>query len=316
MPFFGFHPIIARWFRSRFEQPTEPQRLGWPHITAGEHTLIAAPTGSGKTLAAFLACIDRLLKESFAAPLPDEFRVVYVSPLRALSNDMHQNLEVPIAEITELAEAQGEPIPLIRAGLRIGDTSAYKRAAMVRRPPHILVTTPESLYLMLTAPKSREKLRHVETVIIDEIHALIRDKRGSHLALTLQRLETLGEQPLQRIGLSATQKPIERVAEFLIGVREGEARESQTREGKAPAEPSQAVCFANHPVWLSEISTANSETDAVTSPRLSGIFALPNIPANPQSPVSCQIVDVGHARELDLGIEVPASQLGAVCMHE
>jgi ATP-dependent Lhr-like helicase len=264
--FFGFHPIIAKWFNSRFTAPTEPQELGWPAIAAGKHTLIAAPTGSGKTLAAFLACIDRLLKESLEQPLKNEFRVVYVSPLRALSNDMHRNLEVPLAEITALAEAEGVTLPPIRVGLRTGDTSASKRASLVRRPPHILVTTPESLYLMLTAEKSREKLRNVNTVIVDEIHALVRDKRGSHLSLTLERLAALCEGPVQRIGLSATQKPIERVAEFLIGSGNERGENSATR-----------------------IS---------------------------QSAIDCQIIDVGHSRELDLAVEVPPSELGAVCMHE
>ncbi len=215
-----FHPVVGGWFAERYREPTEPQRLGWPAIARGEHTLIAAPTGSGKTLSAFLACIDRLLKESLAGRLDDELKVVYVSPLRALSNDMHRNLEIPLAEITARAESLGMPILPLRVGLRTGDTSASKRAALIRRPPHILVTTPESLYLLLGGPRSREMLRTVEAVIVDEIHALVRDKRGSHLALTLERLEELAGRPLQRIGLSATQRPIERMAQFLVGSRE------------------------------------------------------------------------------------------------
>ena len=213
----SFHPVIRQWFLGRFAAPTEPQQQGWPHIAAREHTLIAAPTGSGKTLTAFLAAIDRLLKEAIRGELTDEIRVVYVSPLRALSNDMHRNLEVPLAEITALALADSPDMLPIRAGLRTGDTPASKRASLLRKPPHILVTTPESLYLLLTSVKGRERLRNVETVIVDEIHALVRDKRGSHLALTLERLAALCPKPLQRIGLSATQRPIDEMARFLIG---------------------------------------------------------------------------------------------------
>lgn len=255
--FFGFHPLIREWFQSRFEGPTEPQTLGWPSIADRRHTLIAAPTGSGKTLTAFLSCIDRLVKDAVAGQLEPEMRVVYVSPLRALSNDMHRNLEVPLAEIGALAESRGIALPPIRVGLRTGDTSSSKRAALVRKPPHMLVTTPESLYLLLTAEKGRESLRNVDTIIVDEIHALVRDKRGSHLALSVERLESLcGPGSLQRIGLSATQKPIDRVARFLVGVQNG-----------------------------------NTEPD-------------------------CDIIDVGHGRELDLAIDTPESELGAVCMHE
>ncbi|REJ90128.1 MAG: DEAD/DEAH box helicase, partial [Planctomycetota bacterium] len=217
MPLDAFHPVIQGWFENRFDGPTEPQTKGWPAIVSGRHTLIAAPTGSGKTLTGFLAVIDRLFREAAEGRLNEELRVVYVSPLRALSNDMHRNLEVPLAEIAAHAEAQGLTVPPIRIGLRTGDTNSYRRSQLVKRPPHILVTTPESLYLMLTAEKSREVLCSVDTVIVDEIHALVRDKRGSHLALSLERLEALADRRLQRIGLSATQKPIERMADFLIG---------------------------------------------------------------------------------------------------
>src|SRR5262245_27669619 len=219
MPLAGFHPVIQRWFAGRFAAPSAPQSQGRPPIAAGPHTLIAAPTGSGKTLTAFLAVIDRLFREAMKDGLPEEMRVVYVSPLRALSNDMHRNLELPLAEILAAAHADGLSLAPIRAGLRTGDTPSHRRAQLVKHPPHILVTTPESLYLMLTAERSREVLRTVDTVIVDEIHALVRDKRGSHLSLSLERLAALTDRPLQRIGLSATQKPIDRIAEFLVGSR-------------------------------------------------------------------------------------------------
>ncbi|MFQ5733170.1 MAG: DEAD/DEAH box helicase, partial [Planctomycetaceae bacterium] len=232
MSFFGFHPVIDAWFHSRFEAPTEPQERGWPSIAAGERTLIAAPTGSGQTLAAFLACLNRLLKESLEQGLSNDVRVVYVSPLRALSNDMHRNLEVPLREISELAAVPVRDDRRIRVGLRTGDTTSSQRAAMVRRPPHILVTTPESLYLLLTASRSRATLLNVETVVVDEIHALVRDKRGSHLALSLERLDALTNKRLQRIGLSATQKPIEQTAAFLVGTQPASANSLQ--EGTRP----------------------------------------------------------------------------------
>ncbi|MBX3437504.1 MAG: DEAD/DEAH box helicase [Planctomycetaceae bacterium] len=271
----AFHPVIQDWFRSRFAGPTEPQQHGWPPIASGEHTLISAPTGSGKTLTAFLAVIDRLFREAVAGTLADEMRVVYISPLRALSNDMHRNLEMPLAEILAEAERQGFIASPLRAGLRTGDTPSHQRAALVRRPPHIFVTTPESLFLMLTAEKSREVLRTVDTLIVDEIHALVRDKRGSHLALSMERLEHLVERPLQRIGISATQKPLERTAAFLVGasprVASGGLEQSHTTHQSSPSS------FAARPLTL---------------------------------------VNVGHQRDLDLGIEVPPSELSAVCSHD
>src|SRR5438874_10029772 len=212
-----FHPLIRSWFAARFGRPTEPQIRGWPEIAAEKHTLIAAPTGSGKTLAAFLVCIDRLFRQWLDGKLPEATEVVYVSPLKALSNDIQRNLETPLAEIAALAAETGLGQLPIRTAVRTGDTPQSDRQAMLRNPPHILVTTPESLYLLLTSSKSRERLRGVTTVIVDEIHALARDKRGSHLALTLERLTALCEKPPTRIGLSATQKPIDEIGAFLVG---------------------------------------------------------------------------------------------------
>ncbi len=210
-----FHPAVGGWFSARFGDPTPPQRDGWPHIVEGRHTLIAAPTGSGKTLAAFLSAIDALVR--LGPDLPDETVVLYVSPLRALSNDVQKNLQGPLAEI----RAEDPSIPEVRVLVRTGDTPASERAAMMRRPPHILVTTPESLYLMLTSDGGRRMISTVRTVIVDEIHALARDKRGSHLALSLERLEALAGHPVQRIGLSATQKPLEDMGRFLVGAGSG-----------------------------------------------------------------------------------------------
>ena len=202
---------------ARFGEPTEPQEQGWPHILANRTTLISAPTGSGKTLAAFLTCIDRLVRKAVSGDLLDTTQVLYVSPLKALGNDIQKNLEQPLAEIVQLASASGLLMPAIRTAVRTGDTLMKDRQSMLRRPPHILVTTPESLYILLTAQRSREILKTVETVIVDEIHAIADDKRGVHLALSLERLEALTERSPVRIGLSATQKPIDLVAHFLAG---------------------------------------------------------------------------------------------------
>jgi ATP-dependent Lhr-like helicase len=211
------HPLVQEWFVGRFGTPTEPQAQGWPQILAGKTTLISAPTGSGKTLAAFLICIDSLVRKALAGDLTDRTEVLYVSPLKALSNDIQKNLETPLGEILQLAGERGMLMPEIRTAVRTGDTLAHERRAMLARPPHILVTTPESLYILLTAAKSREILKSVETVIVDEIHAVADDKRGAHLALSLERLNQLTGKRLTRIGLSATQKPIETVAHFLTG---------------------------------------------------------------------------------------------------
>ena len=247
---------MRAWFAARFPAgPSEPQAEGWPAIARGRDTLIAAPTGSGKTLAAFLVCIDRLLREAEArgGELEDVTDVVYVSPLKALASDVQKNLATPLAELRALAAARGQPLPEVRVLLRSGDTTGSARAAMLRRPPHVLVTTPESFFLMLTAEQSRERLRRVRTVIVDEIHALAGDKRGAHLALSLERLEALADARPLRIGLSATQSPIETTARMLVGV--GAER-------------------------------------------------------------ACEIVDLGPRRDLDLQIEVPGSELGAVASHE
>ncbi|MGO9128033.1 MAG: DEAD/DEAH box helicase [Terriglobales bacterium] len=255
------HPLVRDWFVQRFGTPTEPQEQGWPHILAGHTTLISAPTGSGKTLAAFLACIDRLVRKALAGDLQDRTEVLYVSPLKALGNDIQKNLEIPLGEILQMAGQRGLLMPQIRTAVRTGDTLMHERRAMLKRPPHILVTTPESLYILLTAEKSRAILRDVETVIVDEIHAVADDKRGAHLTLSLERLEALRRpfmpSPLIRIGLSATQKPIEEIARFLTG------------QGQ------------------------------------------PNN-ARPQ-PV---IVNVGHKRQLDLAVEIPATQLGPIATNE
>jgi len=246
------HPLVAEWFVRKFGTPTEPQEQGWPHILAGRTTLISAPTGSGKTLAAFLACIDRLVRKALAGDLTDRTEVLYVSPLKALGNDIQKNLEGPLGEILALAGERGMLMPEIRTAVRTGDTLAHERRSMLKRPPHILVTTPESLYILLTADKSRAILRDVETVIVDEIHAVADDKRGAHLTLSLERLEALSHKPPVRIGLSATQKPIEEVAHFLTG---------------------------------------NGRPDPV-------------------------IVNIGHKRKLDLGIEVSPMPLGPVASNE
>src|SRR3954468_24562666 len=235
-----FHPAVANWFAKQFPEATPPQLLAWPAIKQHQHTLIAAPTGSGKTLAAFLAAIDDLVRLGLAGQLDDTTHVVYVSPLKALSNDIQINLQKPLEGIAQELQALGLPEINIRTTVRTGDTPAAERTAMTKRPPHICVTTPESLYILLTSDSGRRMLQTARTVIVDEIHALVGDKRGSHLALSIERLEHLIEQHnaetkdepdqnsfltepyvphprLTRIGLSATQRPIGDVARFLVG---------------------------------------------------------------------------------------------------
>jgi ATP-dependent Lhr-like helicase len=281
------HPVVREWFVGKFGSPTEPQIAGWPAILRGEPTLISAPTGSGKTLAAFLVCIDKLLRAAIEGRLPAQTQVVYCSPLKALSNDVQKNLDGPLREIQELAIARGYLCGEIRTGVRTGDTLARERAAMLRNPPHILVTTPESLYILLTAGKSRQNLTRVRTVIVDEIHAIADDKRGAHLALSLERLDALvcGENrlspgtfvtgcstPPQRIGLSATQNPIELVANFLVGTGSG---------------------------WP-------IHNDGL----IVGMRGEPQPPASHRQPAT--IIQVGQRRTLDIALEVPSDELGSV----
>src|SRR5262245_12539520 len=215
----NFHPIIQEWFERSFAGATEVQELAWKEIRAGGDVLISAPTGSGKTLAAFLSCLDRLVRAALSGGLKDETSVVYVSPLKALSNDIQKNLERPLQELASLAAEKGLLMPPIRVALRTGDTPMAERQLMTKRPPHILVTTPESLFILLTAERSREMLKTAKTVIIDEIHAMVDDKRGSHLSLSLVRLDDLvvkaGGAELQRVGLSATVRPIDQVARYV-----------------------------------------------------------------------------------------------------
>ena len=248
----SFHPVIQRWFAETLGEPTPAQRKGWASIREKRHALISAPTGSGKTLAAFLTALDDLFQEGLRGPLPDEVRVVYVSPLKALSADIHKNLAEPRKGIRRIAEEMGLEAPRITAAVRTGDTTQAERASMLRTPPHILVTTPESLYLLLTSARSREMLRTARVVIVDEIHAVIGTRRGAHLALSLERLQQVASAPLLRLGLSATQKPIDQVARYLTG-------------------------------------SADS---------------------------GCAIVDEGHRREMDLGVELPQSNLETVMAHE
>jgi ATP-dependent Lhr-like helicase len=252
-----FHPVVAAWFARTFDAPTPAQERAWPALQSGQHVLVAAPTGSGKTFAAFLAAIDQLVKEGLAGPLPDETRILYVSPLKALSNDIQRNLDAPLKGIREELAALNLPDVNIRAVVRTGDTSQAERAGMRRKAPHIVVTTPESLYILLGSQSGRDMLSTCRTVIVDEIHAIAGNKRGAHLALSLERLQALTGGALTRVGLSATQKPIEEVGRFLIGAAAGNAgrctivdaghARSRDLELELPSSPLEAVMSGE--VW-------------------------------------------------------------------
>lgn len=216
-PLAFLHPLVREWFITKLGQPTEPQIQGWPSILSGQNTLISAPTGSGKTLSAFMICLNRLVENALSSELSNKTEVLYISPLKALGNDIQVNLMDPLREIDLLAKARGLSMQEIQVAVRSGDTPPKERQQMLKKRPHMLITTPESFYILLTAEKSRELLADVRTVIVDEIHALMNSKRGSHLSLSLERLEALTPVPPIRIGLSATQKPIERVARYLVG---------------------------------------------------------------------------------------------------
>jgi ATP-dependent Lhr-like helicase len=310
MESFKFHPVIAKWFEEKFGSPTEPQQRGWPAIQASSHVLIAAPTGSGKTLAAFFAELDLLFRDGLAGKLTDETRVVYVSPLKALSNDIHKNLEEPLAGIRAALKAStGQDID-VRAAVRTGDTPASKRQAIIRKPPHILVTTPESLYLLLTSQSGRKILGTVRTLIVDEIHAVVGNCRGSHLALTMERLAALVKGPLQRIGLSATQKPIEEVANFLVGGAKDQQSVRQNPEGiprQCPGLPSvgQSGSDRGYP----GIEASNVHNPERVAPDVPDAMV-------PGTWPHCAIVDSGYARKMDLAIELPGSPLEAVMSNE
>jgi ATP-dependent Lhr-like helicase len=227
-PLDAFLPAVQAWFRQAFGQPTAPQAMGWPAIQRGEHTLILSPTGSGKTLAAFLWSIDQLYREVVRADGDHEegVRLLYISPLKALNNDVERNLRAPLAGIRRVAKEMGTPLPRLDVVVRTGDTPQSARRRMVKHPPHILITTPESLYLILTSPVARDMFRTVRTVIVDEIHTLVGNKRGVHLAVSLERVVELSGGAIQRIGLSATQRPLEEVARFLGGYEPGDGAEA------------------------------------------------------------------------------------------
>src|SRR5579872_2392947 len=290
----GFHVPVRAWFAANFEAPTRPQQMGWPVIQSGRHTLLLSPTGSGKTLAAFLAAIDRVM---FEAPPPRDrrCRVLYISPLKALAVDVEKNLREPLRGIAHAAARMEAPVHLPEIALRTGDTPAKERAAFVRRPTDFLITTPESLFLMLTS-EARERLRSVQCVIVDEIHSMVGTKRGSHLALSLERLAEITHAPFQRIGLSATQRPLDEVARFLGGFEEGERPVSIVDAGSGKrldirvmmpaseiaAEPSPtddpkmppSIWASIHPLILEQINSHRTTLIFVNSRRLAERMAL------------------------------------------
>ena len=275
MPLDFFHPAVRAWFDQSFAAPTPAQADAWPAIKAGRDVLIAAPTGSGKTLAAFLCAIDGLVRQGLDHGLTDETQIVYVSPLKALSNDIHRNLDVPLAGIRKELRARGLPDVNIRSWVRTGDTPQAERQRAAKLPPHIVVTTPESLYILLGSESGRAMLKTTRTVIVDEIHAVASSKRGSHLALSLERLSALCGVPLQRIGLSATQKPIEEVANFLVGAGADRERplivdsghfRSRDLQIEVPPSPLEAVMSAE--VW-DQVYDRIAELIESTAPRSS-----------------------------------------------
>ena len=329
----GFHPLVREWFLGQFAGPTGAQAEGWDAIAKGRHTLIAAPTGSGKTLAAFLTCIDRLVRAGLDGGLPERTEVVYVSPLKALSNDVQRNLSVPLEAIAGLAEAHGTPLPEIRVAVRTGDTPQRERTLMAKQPPHILITTPESLFILLTSESGRRGLRGVRTLILDEIHAVADDKRGSHLSLSVERLCRLSDGPVTRIGLSATQRPIVEVARFLVGSGPpiptfphtgGKGQDGGRPQGSLrphPTPPLDSGFRRNDGgggVAQGKPTAENGRPQGLplrphpTAPLDSGFRRNGDEDGAPD----CIIIDTGHARAMDMGLEMPPEELGPIATHE
>src|ERR1700722_16781514 len=322
-PFACFHPVTAEWFRAVFDAPTAPQRLGWPVIARGENALILAPTGTGKTLAAFLACLDRLMLQTrdqatqAPAGIRDQktagtersgCRIVYVSPLKALAVDVERNLRSPLAGMANMARRMGVPFHEPQISVRTGDTPQRERARFARHPAEILITTPESLYLILTSQEA-EALRTVETVIIDEIHALVPTKRGAHLALTLERLQALTAKPLQRIGLSATQRPLEEVARFLGGV-EVQGPKDQGNKGPRNQEPgSNEERIATYEPGNSRADEGDNTGDDSSVPCSLGPLVQDVAEATSLRYRPVTIVNAAARKQLKLRIEVPVEDM-------
>ena len=303
-----FHPIIRAWFTETLGQPSEPQRLGWPAIARAEHALILAPTGTGKTLAAFLWELNALITEGLEQPLANAVHLLYISPLKALNNDVQRNLELPLAQLKDRFERAGHAFPEIRIAVRTGDTPSSARQRMLRRTPQILITTPESLHILLTSVRGRTMFSALRAVIVDEIHAIAGSKRGAHLALTLERLEELVERPPQRIGLSATQKPLEEIAKFLGGVEVQPNRRVEHPEGtREPDEPTNddAGPRSSRPgVRKARDHAARSTQHAATVE-----------PSPPRTPVRFRpvtVVDAGLLKEFDVRVVSPVEDLGRV----